>query len=33
MKLKNLEGSPDIKIITDMRRVGKSELLTAYAKY
>lgn len=33
MKLKNLESSPDIKIITGMRRIGKSELLIAYAKY
>lgn len=30
MKLSNLEGSPDIKIITGMRRIEKSELLIAY---
>lgn len=30
MKLKNLESSPDIKIIIGMRRIGKSELLIAY---
>ena len=29
-ELKKLRGTPDIKIITGMRRVGKSKMMEAY---
>lgn len=32
-RLKNLKGSPDIKIITGIRRAGKSKLIQAYIRF
>ena len=32
-RIKNLKDTPDIKIITGIRRSGKSNLMQAYIKY
>ena len=32
-RLINLKGTPDIKIITGVRRAGKSKLIKAFLKY